>query len=1019
MDLVFNTEIDGYFKYKIYRNTPDNIIYESPIAKNLILNSGLSHLFTKSVEESIKVVDFGISNTPPNESQTGIVGGSYFNSVLFTDLSALNCYSEVDYENSKTTFRSFFRTPTSLRPLQLREFAIKPDAFEDAFSRQLITIDLSGGDGIEFYYDVEVKWPCGMTVQTMPIEYRVGNEFNELNSTVATFPSNWTSLSGYSDIQWTSIIGRDDTLISVASADTSLLDYKNNIAYSTNDGIDWNPVTYTTTDTISSNKFNDIAYGFDESLNTNRYVAVGPNDVAFSNYSVDKWDVVDPYQVNNWTSITFGSILTFPYTGTFVAVSDNGSIRAMKSTTGQYWTSGGDTNVINDPRWSSITYGPIGGFVAVALSGNTHQIAYSKDAATWTAANSPETNNWRDVAYGNGRYIAISNDGNSRIMYAEESNLSVWLSAATPYQNEWTAIEYGNGLFVAIASGGTDNAMFSRDGEDWFNVSNIDSKSWIDLTYTGDKTRFFTAIATNESDKEVIGRASYKPASYPVGNISLSSSLVQIPVSGHVFNQDNVLYTLSGIDLRTKCLSTPYLEHINYSTGFESSSFAESVTTQIFPNSACSTYTFGHLSGYGPIKGGLITTGRIQDRTFTITDTDGATFTDILSGTTNGVYAFQWEVPKVLQGTIAATGPIYSPYFVTPEAGSLVKPLLQPGQNPNDLKLEINVCHTWGPSRQLDITTPTTGATAPTPNGIINFKIPISNLNGGEFLPVSISSDYQRYYPQSGDIITNFPTTYKILSGGDLIVENIYITQEPVDQYVANMDYYPLEERRAKISYDNFIYSTGFFSEFIGIGNYQILEVPELIVVFYDDNNIEITRSTVQLFSDAYDFVNGDAEDVLYLLSYESSVSEYRIPSWKSFVDLAKSYPPLNNTPALTSIDDSTFPEDFLFNDEPGLFNKSRDKSILDNNKLSNELNTPLKNYYGIDTDIVTNVNVDFNEQAIYLNIDNSSLGARKISKAGLLIKDYFTYSEEDEVSSTVVNRVSFNTFVVLWDFSL
>ena len=251
MDLVFNTEIDGYFKYKIYRNTPDNIIYESPVAKNLILNSGLSHLFTKSVEESIKVVDFGISNAPPNESQTGIVGGNYFNSVLFTDLSALNCYSEVDYENSKTTFRSFFRTPTSLRPLQLREFAIKPDAFEDAFSRQLITVDLSGGDGIEFYYDVEVRWPCGMNVQTVPIEYRVGNEFNEINATKATFPSSWASLSGYSNINWTSIIGRDGTLISVASADTTSLDYKNNIAFSNNNGLQWYPIRYTTTNTIS------------------------------------------------------------------------------------------------------------------------------------------------------------------------------------------------------------------------------------------------------------------------------------------------------------------------------------------------------------------------------------------------------------------------------------------------------------------------------------------------------------------------------------------------------------------------------------------------------------------------------------------------------------------------------------------------------------------------------------------------------------------------------------------------
>ena len=121
----------------------------------------------------------------------------------------------------------------------------------------------------------------------------------------------------------------------------------------------------------------------------------------------------------------------------------------------------------------------------------------------------------------------------------------------------------------------------------------------------------------------------------------------------------------------------------------------------------------------------------------------------------------------------------------------------------------------------------------------------------------------------------------------------------------------------------------------------------------------------------------------------------------------------------MTSIDDSTFPGDILFEEGNGLFNESRAKTILENTKLSNELNTPLKNYYSIDTDIVTNVNVDFNEQAIYLNIDNSSLGARKISKVGLFIKDYFIYGDIDPnylFDQTVGDPGGFNTFVVLWD---
>lgn len=707
MELVFHTNLTGYFQYKVYRETPDNIIYESPVHKNLILDSGLSHLYTKSVPESIKVLDFGVSNTPPDTSQTSIVSGKFTNSVLFTDLSALSSTSEIDYANAKSNFRSFFRTPTTLRPLQLREFAVKPDAFENAFARQLLNIDLSGGDGIEFSYNVEVEWPCGINEDTIDLEYRVGNEFNEYDTTLGTYPTTWTASSGTDNLNWSSIVGNSATLVAAASTLTT-----GNIIYSTDSGTTWGTVSAATGD-LSANKFSSTAYGYDSVYETNRYVSVGTGKVAYSDTSIGTWKLVDPYATNNWTGITYGNIIESPYTSYFLAVADDGDIRMMKSRTGADWLSAGDSFISKTPRWSSITYGPSGGFVAVALSGineslsgynQNMQIAYSTDATNWLSAASPEVNEWESIAYGFNRYVAVASTGTNRVMYADETDLTTWYSSEMPADRPWYDVKYGNGVFVAVASGG---AAWSVNGIDWFNVVSIESRVWKSVAFAqtvndlAESTNSFTAIAANAIDTNFIGTATYVPPIYPTASIPLSTSLVQIPLSGHVYSgSDNILYTLSGLDLRNQCLSTPYLEHVNYSTGSESSSYAEASTTLSYPNSACSTYTFNHLSGYGPIKGGIITTGRIKPRTFTIVDSDGETFTDILTGTDNGIYAFTWAMPRVLQATTAETGEIGSTYFITPEDGSLVKPLLKSGfQYPENLKLEITVCHTWGPKK--------------------------------------------------------------------------------------------------------------------------------------------------------------------------------------------------------------------------------------------------------------------------------------------------------------------------------
>ena len=689
MEVHLHTNINGYFAYNIFSETPDNVTYKSPEYKNLILDTGLSHLYNKSVDECIRVIDFGISNKRVESTQTGVVSSAYPNATLFTNLSALNYKSTIDYENSKTIFTSFFRTNTTLRDLSLQEFSIKPSAFESGFSRQLLDIPLKGGDGIEFSYRVEVDWPEYTNVNDFEISYRLGLEGNEYNATPATFPTDWTIAEGISGMNGTGIASDGSNIVVVSSGETD----PKNVMFSLDTGETWSPIATN----LSTLNFNDVVNGYDESLEINKFVAVGDGRVAYTTYNITQWYVAFPAYTTNWTGVTYGKIIDDTAAGTFVAVADSGTARVMYSTTAADWTSGGSDNITGNSEWSSVTYGPVGGFVAVAAAGSNPQVAFSKDAITWLSAGSPEDNNWRDVTYGNGRYVAISNDGANRIMYADESNLTSWLSASTPYPNNWQGIEFGNNLFVAIASGGTDSSMHSVNGIDWLpNNSNIGSKPWVSLTSTG--SGGFIAVSNINEYESIVSHTKYIPTVYPTTVTSVSSTLIKIPLSGHVYNRDYLLYTLSGMDMPIEPTSGAYLPHINFSTGSEENSYTQSDDTLMYPNTAINTFHFDHLNGYGPIKGGIITHGRIEDRTYTTYNTDGTKVVQILPGIENGVWLFKWNIPRVLQGTQATTGPLESTYIITPEPGSLVKPMFSEtgDQYAEDLSLTINVIHTWG-----------------------------------------------------------------------------------------------------------------------------------------------------------------------------------------------------------------------------------------------------------------------------------------------------------------------------------
>jgi len=157
---------------------------------------------------------------------------------------------------------------------------------------------------------------------------------------------------------------------------------------------------------------------------------------------------------------------------------------------------GDDTN--NDPKddrpmgpqWTMVTNPPFGTgniydiaygdgkFIAVGFSGspNYNRIAYSTDGANWSLVNNlPSSIYPNAIIYGNGKWVtdnAYSTDGLSWNMATNTTSIS------SP------KIIYGNGKFVAV--GGQNKIAYSADGQTWVAVSNPPFVTGSNLDYIND-----------------------------------------------------------------------------------------------------------------------------------------------------------------------------------------------------------------------------------------------------------------------------------------------------------------------------------------------------------------------------------------------------------------------------------------------------------------------------------------------------------------------------------------------------
>lgn len=237
--------------------------------------------------------------------------------------------------------------------------------------------------------------------------------------------------------------------------------------YVSKDGKLWE-VVYSSVYSVSG-KYCYITYGNDRFLRS--FAPLSATETQYAYYSTDNG--------KTWTKSTTGigkrGVYNATYgNGIFVLINDSAEVYCSDDL-GVTWTK---TATLNDYSYSwAITYGN-GMFVVVDVHGYAF---YSEDGTTWTEATGITTttnidNNFRSVAYGNGRFVVVrhgtpyySIDGKTWV----ESTVS--LSAIT-------SITYGNGRFVTVGSYG--KSYYSFDGETWVEMGGIEDSTQYDAYVT-------------------------------------------------------------------------------------------------------------------------------------------------------------------------------------------------------------------------------------------------------------------------------------------------------------------------------------------------------------------------------------------------------------------------------------------------------------------------------------------------------------------------------------------------------
>ena len=270
--------------------------------------------------------------------------------------------------------------------------------------------------------------------------------------------------------------------------------------------------------------------------------------LAASSTSVTNWTGGAPLPGTAYNDIAYGG-------GTYVVVGGDGAVGAATSTDGFNWVQ----------RTITTLAGGSDSFIGVAHGGNTFvaisqqdETAYSTNGITWIAGGAlpAATGNWKAIAYGNSRYLALADSG--EVAVSVDKGVT-WTASPAGLKNintsGWNEVAYGQGLFIVtgeeyIATSQYGLEWYNRDstatsGTKWYGVGFGNPNSvptWVvtngpNATATRGTGFYINTGAralgrTNDEDGRVISVTLGEPGSgYPIGTIVSTTAPNTIEVS--------------------------------------------------------------------------------------------------------------------------------------------------------------------------------------------------------------------------------------------------------------------------------------------------------------------------------------------------------------------------------------------------------------------------------------------------------------------------------------------------------
>jgi hypothetical protein len=168
---------------------------------------------------------------------------------------------------------------------------------------------------------------------------------------------------------------------------------------------------------------------------------------------------------STWTCVTYGN-------GYFVALSSSTTTGIYSNSRGLGWRT--FTMPSNVP-WSSIAYSN-GTFVAIASGYNVAAYAtnFTRGAVSFTASTLPSSSTWSNLAVGVTQvagtpstvFVTLASGTNTGA-YSINFGAS-WLTMTLPATAVWSSVAWGNNRFVAISNSSGTNPIYSFDGINWY-----------------------------------------------------------------------------------------------------------------------------------------------------------------------------------------------------------------------------------------------------------------------------------------------------------------------------------------------------------------------------------------------------------------------------------------------------------------------------------------------------------------------------------------------------------------------